>query len=757
MNKKAVALGGSIAVVLAAALVVSKKAAVYSGPDFYVSPTATSSGDGSIGNPWQLQTALNGPSVVQPGNTIYLRGGTYAGQFISAINGTLAAPINFKVYPASATPGDARTEHVVFDGGTDPSVAAILKIKSNSLRFWDIDITSSSTVPRVSTEACNPNCSWPSGAALPISYGVDCWQAANYCNDVKLINVRSHDTRINGGSVKLARDMEIYGGTFYYEGWQGPDRLHGHDLYLQHFAADANAMKLIDSLLFDASEWTLHSYGSSDANLDNFWMEGNALVRGGGGVSLVGGTFVLKNLTKKDNVYYGGPVNDGYQGCCGGGFNGANISGEYIFGALQMQPPFTGVSMTGGQYWLEYLHDPNISTLFPNNGWHVATWPNPAPRPTSNFIVVRPNIYSPGRERVWAFNWLKLATLQASVAGVLNAGDHYEVRSAFDFWAGPLPGYSNLTYSGGTITLPGGALTMPTAYGKATPPSTGQDFLAFDIVRVSTGGAPSPPPTPAQSPSAIATQPPNPTSTVTSISTPSTTPSSISSPTRTPTPGPSGQSVYLEAESGNRLAPMVAMANDPLASGGVYLTSPTRDAGSVSFSINALAPGAVHYVWHRTICLNDSGNTDSFFVSLDGEADAAHIDDMCATAPRGTAWLWTKATDRALGEGTRWARPLAAGPHSLTFRARETNTKLDRIAVTTDPNWIPSDIQPQPTATLTPTTSPTSAPPTSSATQTPTRTWTPAPPTSTPTVTPSNPPPIITICIQVTALPTVTP
>ncbi|MEK7061424.1 MAG: hypothetical protein AAB954_02070, partial [Patescibacteria group bacterium] len=44
---------------------------------YYVSPTGSASGNGSLENPWDLQTALNHPAVVHPGDTIWLRGGTY--------------------------------------------------------------------------------------------------------------------------------------------------------------------------------------------------------------------------------------------------------------------------------------------------------------------------------------------------------------------------------------------------------------------------------------------------------------------------------------------------------------------------------------------------------------------------------------------------------------------------------------------------------------------------------------------------------
>src|SRR3979411_2299883 len=45
----------------------------------YAAANGATSGDGSIGNPWDLATALAGPAAVHPGDTIWLRGGLYGG------------------------------------------------------------------------------------------------------------------------------------------------------------------------------------------------------------------------------------------------------------------------------------------------------------------------------------------------------------------------------------------------------------------------------------------------------------------------------------------------------------------------------------------------------------------------------------------------------------------------------------------------------------------------------------------------------
>jgi hypothetical protein len=67
--------------------------------EWYVSPTGLSTGNGTKTNPWDLQMALNGASgAIKPGHTVWLRGGTYHGKFISTLSGTSAQPIIVRNY-----------------------------------------------------------------------------------------------------------------------------------------------------------------------------------------------------------------------------------------------------------------------------------------------------------------------------------------------------------------------------------------------------------------------------------------------------------------------------------------------------------------------------------------------------------------------------------------------------------------------------------------------------------------------------------
>ena len=61
---------------------------------YYVTTGGSSGGDGSSGNPWDLQTALNSAGgQVHAGDTIWVRVGTYARTYNTNLTGTAAAPI----------------------------------------------------------------------------------------------------------------------------------------------------------------------------------------------------------------------------------------------------------------------------------------------------------------------------------------------------------------------------------------------------------------------------------------------------------------------------------------------------------------------------------------------------------------------------------------------------------------------------------------------------------------------------------------
>ncbi len=72
---------------------------------FYVAPDGTESltdpQAGTRDKPWNLATALSHPPRVQPGATIFLRGGVYNGNFVSELVGKEKAPIKVTAAPGA--------------------------------------------------------------------------------------------------------------------------------------------------------------------------------------------------------------------------------------------------------------------------------------------------------------------------------------------------------------------------------------------------------------------------------------------------------------------------------------------------------------------------------------------------------------------------------------------------------------------------------------------------------------------------------
>src|SRR5258708_30887132 len=76
---------------------------------YYVASNGTLSGDGTSAKPWDLQTALSGgKGRVQPGDTIWLRDGTYRGAFHTELTGPAAASILVRQYPGGRAVLDGR-------------------------------------------------------------------------------------------------------------------------------------------------------------------------------------------------------------------------------------------------------------------------------------------------------------------------------------------------------------------------------------------------------------------------------------------------------------------------------------------------------------------------------------------------------------------------------------------------------------------------------------------------------------------------
>jgi len=108
------------------------------GGEFFVAPSGLPQGDGSRLQPWNFETALadntktqNVNHVVKPGDTIWLRGGTYgygSNVYVCSLNGASNNPITVRQYPG---------ERAIIDGGISTTTLG------GWTTFWGFEITCS--------------------------------------------------------------------------------------------------------------------------------------------------------------------------------------------------------------------------------------------------------------------------------------------------------------------------------------------------------------------------------------------------------------------------------------------------------------------------------------------------------------------------------------------------------------------------------------------------------------------------------------
>lgn len=699
--------------------------------EFYVAPSGNSSSNGSINSPWDLQTALNQPSSVKPGDTIWLRGGTYRinnhiTKFTSRLAGTSSAPITVRQYPG---------ERAIIDGN-------ILQNTGGWVNYWGFEIYNSNT-DRVSSQS-GP---WPTDWTFTFD-----GKKSDYCvsgfdlqaPNVKLINLIIHDSIGGGIGANIpAQNSEIYGCLSYYNGWQGPDRGHGHGIYAQNATPYSKSIK--ETMFFGNMACGFQVTGNGpDSVADNFTVEGCAVFMNGSMATDHQANFLLgayqgaahnPNITR-NFVYDTGAGDlsaDANIGYSGGTANA--VVRDNVFGTSVTFSQGNGLNVSGNIFAASV--NGLSKSQFPNNTFA---------KPNSNIISVRANKYESGRANIIIYNYQMLNSVTVNLAGIgLNAGDQYELHNAQDFYGDIITG----TYNGTSISIPmtGHSVAKPVGSNLKTPASTFPAFGAFVITKKSGGGTQPPLTNSAPSISAIAAQTVSAGTaagpiaftvgdketaagnlTVTGSSANTTlvpnanivfggsganrtvkvTPAAnqtgsttitikVSDGTNTTSTsfgltvtannggGTSTNKVQVaaQAKSATVTAPMTVVSNS-------YVMTSTAEQGSVSFSVD-VPQTDTYRIWAKV--LGASYASDSFYLSVDGKEDVFDA----AEGKNSPDWQWTVVNGRN-GGAPLTLNPrtfnLTQGKHTVVFRGREAQTGLEQIILSNDPNFVPSNTQP---------------------------------------------------------------
>jgi hypothetical protein len=479
-----------------AAITVNGSTATHSG--WYVTPTGTSGGDGSSARPWNLQTALNGGGGrVQPGDTIWLRGGTYSGTFSSNLNGNASNWIVVRQYPG---------ERATLDGGT--ILNDVLSVNGSYTMYWGFELMVSGT-QRFGAAG--------TGTGLR-GDGV----YVNSAHDVKLINLIVHDVGHGTYLENTAHNIEVYGWIIYNGGYQDNIRSDGHGIYIKN---DGIGWKIArDNVIFNQFGFGIHGYAESNTQLKQLVFDGNVVFNSGTPSSYENPNMQLGGLTIADNdtvtnnmTYYSPGVTSSGNGGVRIGYNStangtavfrnnyiiggtltldmgywANLTaqGNTIAGPSVLLVQHDGASAST-QRWSGDMHyrDPNATAwMIGNSSYNFANWQSrsgasdqaSATMPSAPKVFVRPNRYETGRANIVIYNWTLQSSVAVDLSGVVTPGNRYEVRNVQDIFGTPVV---SGTYSGGTINVPMNGVTPPQPIGGAfgTLRKTGPNFDVFIV------------------------------------------------------------------------------------------------------------------------------------------------------------------------------------------------------------------------------------------------------------------------------------
>jgi hypothetical protein len=465
------------------------------GPEFFVSPNGRAGATGSHNDPWDLASALKQPPAVVPGATIWLLGGIYGDgrtYFISQLKGSATAPIVVREFP-----------------GERSTINGSLIVNGSYAWYWGFEVTSS-LADRTGDQS-NPTSGMLDGVEVNGPF-------------TKFINLVVHDTREGFGVWTPAEGAEVYGCLIYNNGWQGPERGHGHGIYTQNRGVEKH---LAENIIFNQFGAGIHGYGSPLATVQNYLVERNIVFNNGSLArdgrddnilfALSGGT--LAGIRLEENYTYHTPSANMGTSRIGWSYGGINkdaiLRNNYFIGgyiALELHN-WTELTVTGNTFYSPQFADVYLKTVdvqkpksFAWDGnryfgleqfhwqaqrrsWDVwrsslgadANGKYIAGAPKGVWTFVHSNAYEPGRGNIVVYNWDQKNSIDVDLSSILTAGARFEIRDAENFFAPPiLLG----TYDGhvARISMTGLSTVQPNGLVPHPPAHTAPEFGAFVVL-----------------------------------------------------------------------------------------------------------------------------------------------------------------------------------------------------------------------------------------------------------------------------------
>lgn len=382
--------------------------------DWYAATDGTAGGAGTLASPWDLATALADTTNIGGGDTLYLRGGTY-------VHPTRTA--NAKGYPislvgAAGSPVTVRpyqSERPIIDGGLHTNTENPQHVV---LRELEVIVNENVGDTRIVTTAGSEGYT---DLARPWG-GIDIITGSG----IKIVNCLIHDNAQGIGFwAGVAGESELYGNIIYNNGWDGPDRMHGHGMYIQNGTDTVPAASwkhIRENILINNWSLPYQAYGSSAARVDLLEIASNASMKGAtsdDGHVQIAGDYPSTTIRVVGNIADRGMT----IGSAVGAVDAVVKDNIAIEGAVAIN---------------------NFSRLVAGNNffWDVG-WLKPRVDnveidiPTEPYVYLTPNRYDPYRANLVIMNWPETANADVDFSGFLNVGDTFRLMTPTDLWGTP--------------------------------------------------------------------------------------------------------------------------------------------------------------------------------------------------------------------------------------------------------------------------------------------------------------------------------
>jgi len=421
--------------------------------EHHVTTTGSPSGDGSVSNPWDLQTALDQPLSVSPGDIISIHGGIYPGSFWGRLVGTESAPIVVRSAPG---------EWATIDIPAQPSFDAFV-FGGQFTHYRDFEIMSSDTEN--------------------VRFGTATSTRGDFN---KLVNLVIHDVATNtfGGR------NEMYGSIVYNIGDNSGDG-QGHDLYMQNNFLNQPS-QVNESVIFNPYGFGIHIFAGGTGGMSGIHLTGNAVF--GSGVPherelgfdniVVGGGLVSPpdNILLRENMgWTQDPLRRSVSlGRFSSGNNKAvSLVNNYLKGETNFSTTWESISMEGNTFIGPVNGEVDVSQHTDNTYLDQIT--------SGSKVFLRPNAYEPGRAHLIVYNWDHAASLNVDLTGLFEVGTAFEVRNVQNVFGEPI--FEGL-YDGNMVSIPleGFEPVQPIGPGLISPDEfTTPEFNVFLVRRADSG------------------------------------------------------------------------------------------------------------------------------------------------------------------------------------------------------------------------------------------------------------------------------